>query len=48
MADRDRERGTLEQAASTAHTILGAIKTGKTIAGAAKGAVAGGPFWIIG
>ena len=44
MADRDRERSPLEQAASTAHTIHGAIKTGKAIAGAAKGAAVGGPY----
>ena len=47
MADRDRERGALEQAASTAHTIHGAIKTGKAIAGAAKGAAAGGPYGAV-
>ncbi len=47
MADRDREHGTLEQAASTAHTIHGAIKTGKAIAGAAKGAAAGGPYGAV-
>ena len=47
MADRDRERGPLEQAASTAHTIHGAIKTGKAIAGAAKGAAAGGPYGAV-
>lgn len=46
MADRDREHGTLEQAASTAHTIHGAIKTGKAIAGAAKG-VAAGPYGAV-
>ena len=47
MADRDRERGTLEQAAGTAHTIHGAIKTGKAIASAAKGAAAGGPYGAV-
>ena len=47
MADRDRERGPLEQAASTAHTIHGAIKTGRAIAGAAKGAAAGGPYGAV-
>lgn len=46
LADRDREHGTLEQAASTAHTIHGAIKTGKAIAGAAKG-VAAGPYGAV-
>ena len=44
MADRDRERGSLEQTAGMAHTIHGAIKTGKAIAGAAKGAAVGGPY----
>ena len=47
LADRDRERGTLEQAAGTAHTIHGAIKTGKAIASAAKGAAAGGPYGAV-
>ena len=47
MADRDKERGPLEQAASTAHTIHGAIKTGRAIAGAAKGAAAGGPYGAV-
>ncbi|WP_242959832.1 C39 family peptidase [Flavonifractor sp. An306] len=47
MADRDRERSPLEQAASTAHTIHGAIKTGKAIAGAAKGAAVGGPYGAV-
>ena len=47
MADQDREHGTLEQAASTAHTIHGAIKTGKAIAGATKGAAVGGPYGAV-
>ena len=47
MAERDRERGALEQAASTAHTIHGAIKTGKAIASAAKGAAASGPYGAV-
>ena len=38
----EQKRGPLEQAASTAHTIHGAIKTGRAIARAAKGAAAGG------
>lgn len=38
------ERNGLEQTASTAHTIHGAIKTGKAIASAAKGAAIGGPY----
>lgn len=47
MADRDRERSGLEQAAGTTHTIHGAIKTGKAIAGAAKGASVGGPYGAV-
>ena len=47
MADRDKERGPLEQTASTAHTIHGAIKTGRAIAGAAKGAAVGGPYGAV-
>ena len=34
----------MSQAAGMAHTIHGAIKTGKAIAGAAKGAAVGGPY----
>jgi len=40
----DQEKNGLSQAASTAQTIHGAIKTGKAIAAAAKGAAAGGPY----
>ena len=47
MAERDRERSGLEQAAGTAHAIHGAIRTGKAIAGAAKGAAAGGPYGAV-
>ena len=43
----EQKRGPLEQAASTAHTIHGAIKTGRAIAGAAKGAAAGGPYGAV-
>lgn len=42
----ERERSGLEQAASAAHTINGAIKTGKAIAAAAKGAAVGGPYGL--
>jgi len=35
---------TIASATNTAHTIQGAIKTGKAIAGAAKGAAVGGPL----
>ena len=34
----------VETGASAAHTIRGAIKTGKAISSAAKGAAAGGPY----
>lgn len=40
----DQEKSSLSQAASTAHTIHGAIKTGKAISAAAKGAAVGGPY----
>lgn len=43
MADR-REDSAIGQAASTAHTAYGALKTGKAIAAAAKGASAAGPY----
>ncbi len=41
---KEHNKSGLEQAASTANTIRGAVKTGKAIAGAAKGAAAGGPY----
>ncbi len=40
----DQEKSGLSQAASAAQTIHGAIKTGKDIASAAKGAAVGGPY----
>ena len=40
----NQEKSSLSQAASTAQTIHGAIKTGKAIAAAAKGAAVGGPY----
>ncbi len=40
----DQEKSGLSQAASAAQTIHGAIKTGKAIASAAKGAAVGGPY----
>lgn len=42
----EQERSGLEQAASAAHTVHGAIKTGKAIAAAAKGAAVGGPYGL--
>lgn len=41
------EKSSLEQAANTAHSIYGALKTGKAIAAAAKGAVVGGPCGAV-
>lgn len=38
---------TVEAGASAAHTIRGAIKTGKAISSAAKGAAAGGPYGAV-
>ncbi|MCI9166459.1 MAG: C39 family peptidase [Oscillospiraceae bacterium] len=40
----NQEKSSLSQAASTAHTIHGAIKTGKAVSAAAKGAAVGGPY----
>lgn len=42
----EQERSGLEQAASAAHTVHEAIKTGKAIAAAAKGAAVGGPYGL--
>ena len=41
---KDNEKSGLEQAASAAHTVHGAVKTGKAIASAAKGAAVGGAY----
>ena len=46
MADRREESG-LSKAANIAHTAHSAVKTGKAIAAAAKGASAGGPFGAV-
>ena len=40
----NQEKSSLSQAASAAHTIHGAIKTGKAISAAAKGVAVGGPY----
>ena len=40
----DSQKSGLSQMAGTAHTIHGAIKTGKAIAAAAKGTAVGGPY----
>lgn len=42
----NQEKSGLSQAASIAHTVHGAIKTGKAIATAAKGAAVGGPYGV--
>lgn len=49
MADENKNGASdvLEKGASAAHTIHGAVKTGKAIAGAAKGAAAGGPYGAV-
>lgn len=44
--EKDSGRSPLSQAASTANAVKGAIKTGKAIANAARGA-AGGPYGMI-
>ena len=38
---------TVDTAASAAHTVKGAIKAGKAISSAAKGAAAGGPYGAV-
>ena len=40
----DNEKSGLEQAASAAHTVHSAVKTGKAVSAAAKGAAVGGPY----
>ncbi len=40
----DNEKSGLAQATSAAHTVHSAVKTGKAIASAAKGAAVGGPY----
>ncbi len=41
---KGNEKSGLEQAASAAHSVHAAVKTGKAIASAAKGAAVGGPY----
>ena len=36
--------GAVQKSAQAAHAVHGAIKTGKAVAGAAKGAAVGGPY----
>lgn len=49
MADEQRNglSEALETGASAAHLIHGAVKTGKAVSGAAKGAAAGGPYGAV-
>lgn len=47
MADNSGTLDKLSNAAQTAQAIKGAVKTGKTISAAAKGAAAGGPYGAI-
>ena len=42
----NQEKSSLAQFAGTAHAIHGAIKTGKAISAAAKGAAVGGPYGV--
>ena len=44
---KDSFAETVDTAASAAHTVKGAIKAGKAISGAAKGAAAGGPYGAV-
>ena len=41
------EKNSLEQAAQTAGTVHGAIKTGKALAAAAKGGAVAGPYGAV-
>lgn len=43
----DNEKSPLEQGAKAAGAVNGAIKTGKAIAGASKGAAVGGPYGAV-
>lgn len=43
---KDSFAETVDTAASAAHTVKSAIKAGKAISGAAKGAAAGGPYCL--
>lgn len=49
MNDNEKNSGmeVLEKSAKAAHQLKGAVKTGKAVAGAAKGAAAGGPYGAI-
>lgn len=46
MPNQQNDEGTLEQAVSAARSVEGAVKTGKAIAGAAKGTAAG-PYGML-
>ena len=50
MPEEPKQNGvseTLEKGAKAAHAVRGAVKTGKAIAGAAKGAAVGGPYGAV-
>ena len=49
MAEENKNSASemIEKSANTANTIRGAIRTGKAIAGIAKGAAAGGPYGAV-
>ena len=43
----EQKRNSLDEAANTAHTAAGAIRTGKAVAAAARGTAVGGPFGAV-
>lgn len=49
MPEQQEKRGSgaVQKSAQAAHAVHGAVKTGKAIAGAAKGAAAGGPYGAV-
>ena len=45
--DENKLSNSIAKGANTANMVKGAVKTGKAIAGIAKGAAAGGPFGAV-
>ena len=45
--EKNSQQNALEKGAQAANAVRGAVKTGKAIAGAAKGAAAGGPYGAV-
>ena len=43
----EQKRNSLDEAANTAHTAAGAIRTGKAVAAAARGTAVGGPYGAV-